>query len=135
MPAVTRKPKTSVAKATPPARPSKVVKAKTPPKATPPARPSKVVKAKAPPKAAAAMTKAKAPVKAKAPAVAKPAAAPRPRRTAAPKVDPDQHRHYVQIAAYFIAEQRGFLGGCDVEDWVLAENEIDRMLREGKLSR
>ncbi|WIM04531.1 MAG: DUF2934 domain-containing protein [Candidatus Nitricoxidivorans perseverans] len=52
----------------------------------------------------------------------------------AARIDPDQRRHYVEVAAYFIAEQRGFLCGCEIEDWVLAENEIERMLREGKLS-
>lgn len=70
-----------------------------------------------------------------APAGAEPRAkaAPRPRKAAAPKVDPDQRRRCVEVAAYFIAEQRGFHDGCDVSDWVQAETEIDRMLREGLL--
>ena len=31
-------------------------------------------------------------------------------------------------AAYYIAEQRGFQGGRDVEDWLLAEKQIDTLL-------
>lgn len=30
-------------------------------------------------------------------------------------------------AAYYIAEQRGFQGGRDVEDWLLAEKQIDTL--------
>ena len=55
--------------------------------------------------------------------------------TAAKKpVDPDQHRYYVEVAAYYIAERRGFMGGHEAEDWIAAEMEIDRMLGEGKLN-
>lgn len=124
MPAVAMKPKASISKDAPSVRSSaKAVKTKAPPR----------IAASAKPRPAAA-TKAQAPkAKLQAPAEAKPAAAQRPRRMAA-RIDPDQHRHYVEVAAYFIAEQRGFLGGCQIEDWVLAENEIERMLREGKLS-
>ena len=55
------------------------------------------------------------------------------RKRSAPKIDADQRRHYVEVAAYYIAERRGFLGGCEAEDWVQAETEIDRLLLEGKL--
>lgn len=84
----------------------------------------------------AAAAKPAAAKKAEATAGAEPRAkaAPRPRKAVAPKVDPDQRRRCVEVAAYFIAEQRGFHGGCDVSDWVQAETEIDRMLREGLLS-
>lgn len=124
MPAIAKNTKISAGKDAPPARPAKAVKTKAPPRTA----------ASAKPRPAAAATKTQAPkARLQAPAKAKPAAAPRSRKTA-PKVDPGQRRHYVEVAAYFIAEQRGFLGGCEIEDWVLAENEIERMLREGKLS-
>jgi hypothetical protein len=32
-------------------------------------------------------------------------------------------------AAYFVAERRGFAGGGELDDWLLAEAEIDRLLR------
>lgn len=50
-------------------------------------------------------------------------------------VDPDQRRYYVEVAAYYIAERRGFMGGHEAEDWIAAEIEIDRMLGDGKLNR
>ncbi|MEW6165241.1 MAG: DUF2934 domain-containing protein [Pseudomonadota bacterium] len=49
-------------------------------------------------------------------------------------VSPDQRRYYVEVAAYYIAERRGFNGGSQLEDWVQAEAEIDRLLREGILN-
>lgn len=40
-----------------------------------------------------------------------------------------EHRHrLISEAAYYRAEQRGFLGGDPAEDWVEAEAEIDRRL-------
>lgn len=50
------------------------------------------------------------------------------------RVNPDQRRNYIEVAAYYIAERRGFSGGHEAEDWVTAENEIDRLLAEGKLN-
>ncbi|MFN4148791.1 MAG: DUF2934 domain-containing protein [Rhodocyclaceae bacterium] len=50
-----------------------------------------------------------------------------------PVLTPEQRRLYVEVAAYYIAERRGFQGGSEIEDWVQAEAEIDRMLREGIL--
>jgi surface antigen len=46
---------------------------------------------------------------------------------------PEQRRYYVEVAAYYIAERRGFQGGSQLEDWANAEAEIDRLLREGIL--
>jgi len=50
-----------------------------------------------------------------------------------PQLTPEQRRMYVEVAAYYIAERRGFQGGSELEDWVQAEAEIDRLLREGIL--
>ncbi|MDD2929530.1 MAG: DUF2934 domain-containing protein [Sideroxydans sp.] len=49
-------------------------------------------------------------------------------------VTPEQRHHYVEVAAYYIAERRGFdTGSCD-DDWAQAEIEIDRLLAEGRLN-
>jgi hypothetical protein len=45
----------------------------------------------------------------------------------------EQRRYYVEVAAYYIAERRGFTGGSEMADWVQAEAEIDRLLQEGIL--
>lgn len=50
-----------------------------------------------------------------------------------PELTPDQRRYYVEVAAYYIAERRGFHGGSVMDDWVQAESEIDRLVREGIL--
>ena len=96
--------------------------------------PAKAVPAKAPAKTAAPVAKA-------AVVAAKPAAgkAPAANVTKAPKIaktplDPKQRRHYVEVAAYFMAERRGFMTGCESEDWLVAEAEIDRLFHEGKLN-
>ena len=36
-------------------------------------------------------------------------------------------------AAYYRAERRGFEPGCELEDWCLAEVEIDGMLTRGQI--
>ncbi|MHB1230954.1 MAG: DUF2934 domain-containing protein [Burkholderiales bacterium] len=45
----------------------------------------------------------------------------------------EQRQHHIEVAAYCIAESGGFKGGCDLENWLAAETEIDRLLAEGKL--
>jgi hypothetical protein len=84
----------------------------------------------APVKAAAKpVAKSVAPAK----AVAKKAAA--PAKTGAKKksapILPVQRSHYVEIAAYYIAERHGFTPGREVADWAEAEAEIDRLLGGG----
>lgn len=77
-------------------------------------------------------TKAKAAPKAVAKAAPKAAAkSARPKKPAA--IPSEQRKHYVEMAAYYIAERRGFAPGNPLEDWVQAEAEIDRLLAEGRL--
>ncbi len=45
-------------------------------------------------------------------------------------VSSEQRHHMIEEAAYFRAEHEGF-GGDALENWLRAEAEIDRMLREG----
>lgn len=86
----------------------------------------------------AAKPAAKPAVAAKKPAVkkavaAKPAAA-KSGKAKAGAISPEQRRCYVEVAAYYIAERRGFNGGSELDDWVQAEAEIDRLLKEGILN-
>jgi len=99
----------ATAKAKLAAKPEPVVKTKPAPKAIP-----KKVATKPRPKAIAA----------------------KPARSAARKkagIPAEQRRNYIEMAAYYIAERRGFGPGNLLEDWVQAEAEIDRLLAEGLL--
>jgi hypothetical protein len=124
------KSKPAAAKAATPVKPAAPAKSAAPAKAAAPAKPA-AKPAVAKPVASAA------PAKAPAATAAKPAA---PKKEAAPakaKLTPlahDQRRFYVEVAAYYIAERRGFHGESQLNDWVEAENEIDRLLSEGILN-
>jgi len=41
----------------------------------------------------------------------------------------DRHQ-MITVAAYYLAEQRGFNGGDPVADWLAAEAKIDAMLKK-----
>jgi hypothetical protein len=43
-----------------------------------------------------------------------------------------KRRQMIAEAAYFRAQNRGFRGGNPVEDWLIAEREIDAMLRSDR---
>ncbi len=90
-----------------------------------PARAAKSVKAAKPAKASAKVAP-KAALSEKARPVKTPAAR--------PLVTPEQRRNYIEVAAYYIAERRGFCGAGTHDDWVQAEAEIDRLLSAGKLN-
>lgn len=71
-------------------------------------------------------------------AVAPKAASAKPKRAGVKKpagVPAEQRRNYIEMAAYYIAERRGFAPGNPLEDWVEAEAEIDRLLAEGRLGK
>ena len=36
----------------------------------------------------------------------------------------------IEQTAYFIAEKRGFVGGDPEQDWLLAEKQVDKLLKE-----
>jgi hypothetical protein len=44
-------------------------------------------------------------------------------------VDPDQRQKMISESAYYRAEHRSFYGGDPVQDWLVAESEIDVFLR------
>lgn len=45
------------------------------------------------------------------------------------EVDPELRHEMIATAAYFIAEQRGFVPGHEAQDWYAAEAAIDKELR------
>jgi hypothetical protein len=117
----------SSTKTSPGKRPAAVVassttKAKPAPKAGLAAKPVPVTKAKAIPKAAP---------KSATKTVSAKAASARPKKPAALPLE--KRKHYIEMAAYYIAERRGFAPGDLLDDWVQAEAEIDRLLAEGRL--
>jgi hypothetical protein len=93
--------------------------------------------------ATAGAAKAKAGSKAKLAAKSDPvakaapkAAAAKPARSRAKKpavVSAEQRRNYIEVAAYHIAERRGFAPGDPLDDWAQAEAEIDRLIADGLL--
>lgn len=102
----------------------------------------------APVKAAAKKPAAKKTVKPAAPVEVKPAPIPakpavkvaKPKATAKPKAAPaikaaalslEQRNHYVQVAAFYIAERRGFAAGDPAADWAAAEEEVSRLIASG----
>lgn len=44
------------------------------------------------------------------------------------QIDRELRHEMIATAAYFIAEQRGFVPGHEMEDWYLAEAAIDKQL-------
>lgn len=39
-----------------------------------------------------------------------------------------QRHEMVAVAAYLRAERRGFAPGCELDDWIAAERDVDAML-------
>ena len=71
--------------------------------------------------------------------VKKKAAAPRKRAastkgSAVPAIAPGERHHLIEVAAYYVAERRGFHGASSHEDWLQAESEIDAMIAAGKFA-
>jgi hypothetical protein len=44
-------------------------------------------------------------------------------------VSPEERQNMIAAAAYSKAECRGFTEGCELEDWLAAEAEIDQLLK------
>jgi hypothetical protein len=58
-----------------------------------------------------------------------------PARRPGDRVINNELRHkLVQMTAYFKAEDNGFAEGCDAQNWLEAEQEVDRFLLEGDTS-
>jgi DUF2934 family protein len=48
-------------------------------------------------------------------------------------IEPGLRLAMIAEAAYYRAERRGFAAGCELEDWCLAEGDIDGMLSGGEI--
>jgi hypothetical protein len=48
-----------------------------------------------------------------------------------PVLTTEQRNHYVSVAAFYIAERRGFTLGNPANDWLAAEAEVDRLIASG----
>jgi hypothetical protein len=99
-------------------------------------------------KKAAAAKKPAATAPAKTPASAKPAQfakAPTVKANAPAKkaskpisraeIDPAQRANYIEVAAFYIAERRGFAPGNPEQDYLDAAAEIDRMIAAGHFAK
>jgi hypothetical protein len=73
-------------------------------------------------KAVAPAVKAKAPAKKKAAPTAK-------------AIDPGQRANYIEVAAFYIAERRGFTPGNPEQDYLDAAAEIDRLIAGGHFNK
>jgi len=54
--------------------------------------------------------------------------------TVATALAAEQKRRLVEVAAYYIAERRGFEGGDAASDWLAAEAEIDTLMAKELIS-
>jgi hypothetical protein len=61
------------------------------------------------------------------------ASKPAAKSTAPRTISAEDRWNMIAEAAYYHAEQRGFLGGNPAEDWGAAETEIDEQLRKDKI--
>lgn len=50
-----------------------------------------------------------------------------------PTAESERRRRMIAEAAYFRAERRGFEAGCELEDWLAAEAEVDRLPAGGEV--
>jgi hypothetical protein len=93
---------------------------------------------KAAPKAAPPAAATKMPA-AKRVTAAKKASPAEPKESATPATKPalsaEQRNHYVEVAAFYIAERRGFAPGNATDDWRAAEAEVDRLIASGRFSQ
>ena len=55
----------------------------------------------------------------------------KPSSAPAPVLTSEQRNHYVSVAAFYIAERRGFTLGNPADDWLAAEAEVDRLIASG----
>lgn len=70
----------------------------------------------------------KSPAKKAAPAKAKPVAA-------RPTVTVEQRHNYIEVAAFYVAQRRGFAPGNSMNDWAMAEVEVDQLILSGHFSK
>lgn len=59
----------------------------------------------------------------------------KPRQQAAtPVIDAHRRHNLVAVAAYYLAERRGFEGASADDDWLQAEGQIDALIAAGTIA-
>lgn len=58
----------------------------------------------------------------------------KPTTVAKATLSAEQRNNYVEVAAFYIAERRGFAPGNPADDWCAAELEVDRLLASGQFN-
>lgn len=53
---------------------------------------------------------------------------------ARPAVTPEQRHNYIEVAAFYVAQRRGFAPGNPLDDWAMAEAEVDQLILSGHFS-
>jgi len=56
-----------------------------------------------------------------------------PQSPVLPPGEAERRRHMIAEAAYFRAERRGFEAGYELEDWLAAEAQVDRLPAGGEV--
>lgn len=52
-----------------------------------------------------------------------------------PAVSAEQRHHYIEVAAFYVAQRRGFAPGNPADDWAMAELEVDRLIASGHFNK
>ncbi|MBE0474845.1 DUF2934 domain-containing protein [Rhodoferax sp.] len=55
--------------------------------------------------------------------------------TVLPEVTPEQRHNYIEVAAFYVAQRRGFAPGNPLDDWANAEIEVDQLISAGHFSK
>lgn len=55
--------------------------------------------------------------------------------TVRPEVTPGQRHNYIEVAAFYVAQRRGFAPGNPLDDWATAEIEVDQLIVSGHFSK
>ena len=50
-------------------------------------------------------------------------------------VSVEQRHNYIEVAAFYVAQRRGFSPGNPIDDWATAEQEVDRLIDSGHFSK
>lgn len=56
------------------------------------------------------------------------------KRAAGTAIDHAERHHLIEVAAYYIAEKRGFHSESSHDDWLRAERDIDAMIAAGRFA-
>ena len=63
------------------------------------------------------------------------AATPAESKATRPAVTHEQRHNYIEVAAFYVAQRRGFAPGNPVDDWAMAEQEVDLLIESGHFSK